>query len=240
VIDLSADFRLASRATYERWYGPHPHPELLASAVYGLPELLRARIASADLVAGPGCFPTAALLALVPLARAGLIGDVVIDAKSGVSGAGRTPTPQVHFSNAGENVTPYRVAQHRHTPEIEEQLAAQGASLAVQFQAHLLPYDQGELLSCYVTPTRAVADTELAALYAEAYRDERFVEVVERPPGVREVRDTNFCRIFALADQHTGKLLVFSSLDNLWKGTSSQALQSLNLMFGFEEGEGLA
>jgi N-acetyl-gamma-glutamyl-phosphate reductase len=240
VIDLSADFRLADLHTYEHWYGPHPHAELLGTSVYGLPELHRARLPDAALVAGPGCFPTAALLGLAPLARAGLIADVVIDAKTGVSGAGRAPSPAVHLSTAGENVSPYKVAAHRHTPEIEEQLALQGADLRVQFQPHLLPFDQGELLSCYVTTSRAVTEDELAGLFADAYGEEAFVEVAHQPPGVREVRDTNYCRVYAVLDSHTGKVLVFSALDNLWKGTSSQAIQALNVMFGFAEGEGIS
>jgi N-acetyl-gamma-glutamyl-phosphate reductase len=240
VVDLSADFRLADINTYERWYGEHPRPQLLRDAVYGLTELHRERIAQARLVANPGCYPTAAVLGLAPLARAGLIADVVIDAKQGVSGAGRTPTDTTHLSTAGENIIPYKVAAHRHTPEIEEQLALQGADLRVQFQAHLVPLDQGELASCYVTPTRVVSTAELSELYAAAYEHEAFVEVVDGPPGVREVRETNFCRIFATADAHTGKLLVFSAIDNLWKGTSSQAVQNLNLMLGLPETAGLS
>jgi N-acetyl-gamma-glutamyl-phosphate reductase len=242
VIDLSADFRLSDLATYERWYGPHPRPDLLPQAVYGLTERHRERIASARLVANPGCYPTAAVLALAPLARAGLIADVVIDAKQGLSGAGRVFDDTTHLSMAGENITPYKVANHRHTPEIEEQLddlASAHPRLRVQFQAHLVPLDQGEMASCYVTPTRPLAGEELARLYYEAYADEPFVEVVHAPPGVREVRETNFCRLFAAADAHTGKVLVFSAIDNLWKGTSSQAIQNLNLMFGFPETEGL-
>jgi N-acetyl-gamma-glutamyl-phosphate reductase len=241
VVDLSADFRLSSRPTYERWYGVHPRPDLMGEAVYGLTELHRAAIASAAIVANPGCYPTASLLALAPLARAGLIADVVIDAKQGISGAGRAFDETTHMSMAGENIVPYKVAAHRHTPEIEEQLALAGAhaGLAVQFQAHLVPLDQGELASCYVTPTRGVGADELAGLFAEAYASEPFVEVVDAPPGVREVRETNFCRIFAAADEHTGKLLVFSAIDNLWKGTSSQAVQNLNVMFSLPEGEGL-
>jgi len=239
VVDLSADFRLASLATYEQWYGPHPRADLLGEAVYGLTELHRERIAGAAIVATPGCYPTASVLALAPLARAGLLADVVIDAKQGISGAGRAFDETTHLSMAGENIVPYKVARHRHTPEIEEQLAALGADVAVQFQAHLVPLDQGELASCYVTPTRTVRAPELAELFAGAYRDEPFIEVVGAPPGVREVRETNFCRIFAAADEHTGKLLVFSAIDNLWKGTSSQAVQNLNLMFGFPETEGL-
>jgi N-acetyl-gamma-glutamyl-phosphate reductase len=242
VVDLSADFRLSDLATYERWYGVHPRPDLLPRAVYGLTELHRERIASASIVANPGCYPTASVLALAPLARAGLLGDVVIDAKQGLSGAGRVFDDTTHLSMAGENITPYRVAAHRHTPEIEEQLGCLDPAhpdLAVQFQAHLVPLDQGELASCYVMPTRPVGGEELARLFDDAYRDEPFVEVVQAPPGVREVRETNFCRLFAAADAHTGKLLVFSAIDNLWKGTSSQALQNLNLMFDLPETEGL-
>jgi N-acetyl-gamma-glutamyl-phosphate reductase len=240
VVDLSADFRLSELATYEHSYGEHPRPDLLAEAVYGLTELHRERIASAGIVANPGCYPTASVLALAPLARAGLIADVVIDAKQGLSGAGRAPTETTHLSIAGENITPYKVAAHRHTPEIEEQLALQGASLVVQFQAHLVPLDQGELASCYVTPTRPVEAGELRDLFRDAYASEPFVEVVDGPPGVREVRETNFCRLFAATDRHTGKVLVFSALDNLWKGTSSQAIQNLNVMFGLPETEGLS
>jgi N-acetyl-gamma-glutamyl-phosphate reductase len=239
VVDLSADFRLSSLATYEQWYGEHPRPELLGEAVYGLTELHRARIAGAGIVANPGCYPTAAVLGLAPLARAGLIADVVIDAKQGISGAGRVFDETTHLSMAGENILPYKVACHRHTPEIEEQLALLGAELPVQFQAHLVPLDQGELASCYVTTTRAVGADELRGLFAAAYADEPFVEVVDTPPGTRDVMETNFCRVFAASDGHTGKVVVLSAIDNLWKGTSSQAVQNLNLMFGFSESEGL-
>ena len=242
VVDLSADFRLASIATYERWYGEHPRPDLLEEAVYGLTELHRERIAGAAIVANPGCYPTASVLGLAPLARAGLIADVVIDAKQGISGAGRTFDETTHLSMAGESILPYNVAGHRHTPEIEEQLDALDPAhprLAVQFQAHLVPLDQGELASCYVTTTRAVTTPELRELYAEAYAGEPFIELASEPPGTREVQATNFCRVFAVADGHTGKVVVLSALDNLWKGTSSQAVQNLNVMFGLAETEGL-
>jgi N-acetyl-gamma-glutamyl-phosphate reductase len=242
VVDLSADFRLSNLAAYERWYGKHPRADLLPQAVYGLTELHRERIAAAQIVANPGCYPTATVLALAPLARAGLLADVVIDAKQGISGAGRVFDETTHLSMAGENIVPYKVAAHRHTPEIEEQLNALDPAhpeLAVQFQAHLVSLDQGEMASCYVTPTRPVDEQELAELYRNAYDSEPFVELAAAPPGVREVRETNFCRLFAAADRHTGKVLVFSAIDNLWKGTSSQAVQNLNLMFGFPETEGL-
>ncbi len=242
VIDLSADFRLRSQATYERWYGAHPRPDLLSEAVYGLTELHRSQIASASIVANPGCYPTASLLALAPLARAGLITDVVIDAKQGISGAGRAFDETTHLSMAGENILPYKVAAHRHTPEIEEQLNELDPAhpgLKVQFQAHLVPLDQGEMASCYVTVSRLPSAVELRELYTDAYSDEPFVEVMGGPPGTREVQETNFCRIFAAPDEHTGKVLVFSAIDNLWKGTSSQAVQNLNLMFGLPETSGL-
>ncbi|HEY7932938.1 MAG TPA: N-acetyl-gamma-glutamyl-phosphate reductase, partial [Solirubrobacteraceae bacterium] len=242
VVDLSADFRLRSLATYEQWYGPHPRPELLARAVYGLTELHRDQIAGAAIVANPGCYPTATVLGLAPLARAGLIADAVVDAKQGISGAGRAFDDTTHLSMAGENILPYKVACHRHTPEIEEQLIALDPAhreLRIQFQASLVPLDQGEMASCYVTPTRAVDETEIRKLFQDAYEQEPFVELAAEVPGTREVLGTNFCRLFATVDGHTGKVLVFSSIDNLWKGTSSQAVQNLNLMFGFHETEGL-
>jgi N-acetyl-gamma-glutamyl-phosphate reductase len=234
VVDLSADFRLHDRDTYEAWYGEHGAPELLADAVYGLPELHRDAIAGADLVANPGCYPTAAILALAPLARAGLLGDVVIDAKSGVSGAGREPSHGKHFVTVDETVTPYKVGAHRHTPEIEQELGGP----AITFTPHLVPLAYGELISAYVTPAREGVD--IAALYEAAYRDEPWVEVVEGPPGMQEVRETNFCRISLHDDPRTGRIIVFATIDNLWKGTSSQAVQNLNLMFGRDESEGLA
>ena len=239
VIDLSADFRLRDRATYERWYVPHEHPELIERAVYGLTELYRAQISAAALVACPGCFPTAAILALAPLAQAGLIADAVIDAKTGVSGMGKAPKDANHFVTVTENVRPYGVGAHRHMPEIDQELALLGAPVPVTFTPHLLPIDQGELLSCYVTTTRAVEQAELDGLYAARYADEPFVDLVATPPGVRDVRETNVCAISAVADERTGKVFVFAAIDNLWKGTSSQALANLNLMFGYDEGLGL-
>jgi N-acetyl-gamma-glutamyl-phosphate reductase len=235
VVDLSADFRLHDLATYEEWYGVHGAPALFGEAVYGLPELHRDAIADADLVANPGCYPTAAILALAPLARAGLLGDVVIDAKSGASGAGREPSAGKHFVAVDETVTPYKVGAHRHTPEIEQELG--GGELRVTFTPHLVPLAHGELVSCYVTPAGDASG--VAGLYEAAYGDEPWVEVIEGPPGMQEVRETNFCRISLHDDPRTGRLIVFATIDNLWKGTSSQAVQNLNLMFGRDESEGL-
>jgi N-acetyl-gamma-glutamyl-phosphate reductase len=225
VIDLSADFRLSDPEVYAAYYGEHGAPELFGTAVYGLPELYRDELRTADLVAGPGCYPTAALLALRPLASV-IEGAVIVDAKSGVSGAGRSATDATHFVTVNEDLKPYKVGTHRHRPEIEEQLEHK-----VVFQPHLVPMSHGELTTCYVRAPGAVE------LLAEAYADEPFVDVLDRPPGVLEVRETNDCRIFVHAeDEHA---IVFAVIDNLWKGTASQAVQSLNLMFGRPESEGL-
>ena len=240
VVDLSADFRLRDAAIYEQWYQHHPQPQLIAEAVYGLPELYREAIAGAELVANPGCYPTATILALAPLARAGLIADAVIDAKSGVSGAGRSATDKTHFVTVDENVNAYGVPRHRHTPEIEQELAALGSEVTVTFTPHLLPLDQGELVSCYVTLTDpTVTGAEVETLYHDAYDAERFVELVREPAGVRAVRETNFCRISVHRDERTGRVIVFGAIDNLWKGTASEAVQNLNLMFGLAEETGI-
>ena len=238
VVDLSADFRLRDPVVYAEWYREHPAPELIPTAVYGLPERYREQIAGSDLVANPGCYPTAAILALSPLAQAGLIADVVIDAKSGVSGAGRTATEATHFVAVDENVNAYGVPRHRHTPEIEQELAVLGAERPITFTPHLLPLDQGELVSAYVTVSEEPGD--LRALYDAAYGDEPFVELATDPVGVRAVRETNLCRISVHRDERTGRVIVFGAIDNLWKGAASQAVQNLNLMFGLPEEMGIA
>jgi N-acetyl-gamma-glutamyl-phosphate reductase len=209
-------------------------------AVYGLPERYRDQIRDAAIVANPGCYPTATVLALAPLAQAGLIGDVVIDAKSGVSGAGRAASDKTHFVAVDENVSAYGVPRHRHTPEIEQELAALGAEVRITFTAHLLPLDQGELVSCYVTPLNGGPQTDARAIYQEFYAGEPFVEIADSPPGVRDVRETNICRISVHHDERTGRMIAFGAIDNLWKGAASQAVQNLNLMFGRPEGEGIS
>jgi N-acetyl-gamma-glutamyl-phosphate reductase len=239
VVDLSADFRLRDPSTYAEWYREHPVPELISAAAYGLPELYREQIRSADLVANPGCYPTATILALKPLASEGMIEDVVIDAKSGVSGAGRAATEATHFVTVDENLNAYGVPRHRHTPEIEQELAALGADVRITFTPHLVPLDQGELVSCYVTANGRLDDVDLGRLYADAYANEPFVELSPTPPGVRDVRETNICRISVHRDDRTGRAIVFAVIDNLWKGAASQAIQNLNLMFGLDEGEGI-
>ncbi|MBO9531403.1 MAG: N-acetyl-gamma-glutamyl-phosphate reductase [Solirubrobacteraceae bacterium] len=239
VIDLSADFRLRDLATYEDWYGEHPHPELIGQSVYGLPELYREQLAGAQLVSGPGCFPTAALLGLRPLAAGGLLADVVIDAKTGVSGAGRGLSHATSYVTITDSVSAYKTTGHRHRPEIEQELAVSGSDVKVTFVPHLVPVDQGEYVTCYATLSARVSADEIAARYAKAYADEPFVEVVSGPPNTRGVRETNFCRIHVQVEEHTGRVMVFSAIDNLWKGTASQALQSLNVMYGLPETAGL-
>ena len=228
VVDLSADFRVPLEL-YERWYGPHPAPRLLDEAVYGLTELYRDQIRDADLVAAPGCYPTAALLALAPLRD--VSEHAYVDAKSGVSGAGREATETTHFVSVAENVKPYKVDGHRHQAEIDAYFGA------ATFVPHLLPIDQGLMASCYVRPKTEMSAGDVRELFENAYRDDPFVEVVDAPPGVRDVRDTNLCRIHATAVD--GTVMVFAAIDNLWKGAAGQAVQDLNLMLGFDETEGL-
>ncbi len=241
VCDLSADFRISDLSTYEYWYGDHPAPELLERAVYGLPEINRKRIADAQIVANPGCYPTATILSLLPLAESGLLAEIVVDAKSGVSGAGRATKEELGFINIDENVRPYGLEGHRHHPEISEQITRLGGEkVPLTFVPHLLPLDQGELVSCYVKLTKEVSAEDLDSMYESRFSAEPFVEVVNRPLGVREVRDTNLCRVYALPAVGGDLTLVFGAIDNLWKGASSQAVQNLNLMFGLDETEGIA
>jgi N-acetyl-gamma-glutamyl-phosphate reductase len=252
VVDLSADFRLVDASVYELWYAPHGEPELLEGAVYGLTELAREQVGTAELVANPGCYPTAAVLALAPLAERGLIGSAVIDAKSGISGAGRDGGERLSHVNVTENVVAYSADGHRHLPEIEQELRklTPGSSSAsrpgvpgssevqITFVPHLLPLDQGLLASCYVDLNDDLGADGLASLYRDRYADEPFVEVVDVQPGVREVRDTNLCRIHVVS-LDPRRAAVFAAIDNLWKGAAGQAIQNLNLMLGFDETEGL-
>jgi N-acetyl-gamma-glutamyl-phosphate reductase len=239
VVDLSADFRLLDRPTYEEWYGEHGAPELFGAGVYGLPEIYGEQVAHADLVANPGCYPTATLLALAPLARSGSVLDVVIDAKSGVSGAGRGATIKTHFVTVDENVVPYGVGAHRHMPEIDQQLAALGAPVTTTFTPHLMPLDQGEMVSCYVTTSEPWTQQRADEAFAQWADGKPFVEIVATPPGVRDVRASNVCAICVRADARTGKVFVFAVIDNLWKGAASQAVQNLNLMYGLPETAGI-
>jgi N-acetyl-gamma-glutamyl-phosphate reductase len=257
LLDVGPDFRLHDPADYPRWYKfDHPAPELLARAVYGLPELHRAEIraaAEADVtvIGLPGCYPTATILTLAPLARAGLIGDLAVDAKSGVSGAGREPKPDLLFSEVNESVKAYGLFTHRHTAEMEQELQALGekgplASRAanpgvatVDFLPHLIPMTRGILASCHVRPSRPVSQAELDALYDEAYRDEPFVQVVPEPPSTKHVLASNVCRICVKVDPRSGRVLAIGAIDNLVKGAAGQAVQALNVAFGLPETTGL-
>lgn len=234
VVDVSADHRLRDPSLYPTWYGfEHPRPDLVAEAVYGLPERHREAIRGARLVANPGCYPEASILALLPLA--GRITDVVIDAKSGVSGAGRTPTGTVHFSSVTESVSAYKVYRHRHTPEIEQELGVE-----VTFTPHLVPVDRGLLATCYARLTgEALGGDDLRQRYADFYAGHPFVEVVETPPGMRAVQHTNYAQVCPVVDPRGGRVTVFSVIDNLGKGAAGQAVQNANLAFGFRETDGL-
>jgi N-acetyl-gamma-glutamyl-phosphate reductase len=238
VVDLSADFRLRDLDTYERWYGEHGAPQLFGSGVYGLTELYREQLRGAKLVATPGCYPTASVLALAPLAERGLIADVVVNAMQGTSGYGRSSDDDVHFTAMTENAFPYKTEGHRHRPEIEQELAALGSAAAVTFVPHLLPLDQGELASCFARTTAPIGKEEVQALYRERYAGEPFVKVLDGPPNLRAVRDSNECHVYVTVEEH-GRVLAFAAIDNIWKGASSQGVQNLNLMLGLDETEGL-
>jgi N-acetyl-gamma-glutamyl-phosphate reductase len=238
VVDLSADFRLAEMATYERWYGEHGAPELFGSGVYGLTEIHREELRGAKLVATPGCYPTASVLALAPLAEKGLLADVVIAAMQGTSGYGRSSDDGVHFSAMTENAFPYKTEGHRHRPEIEQELGGLGSPAPVTFVPHLLPLDQGELATCFAQTTEPVSREAAQALYRERYADEPFVHVLDGPPNLRAVRDTNECHVHVTVEER-GRVTAFAAIDNIWKGASSQGVQNLNLMLGLDETAGL-
>jgi len=238
VIDLSADFRLKDSAVFERWYhAKHPCPDLLKTAVYGLPELHREAIQSAVLVASPGCYPTAALLSLLPLAKEGMLGDlVIIDAKSGISGAGRSPALPYHFPEANESIEAYQLGAHRHIPEIEQELGTM-----VSFTPHLVPMTRGILSTAYVRLREARTSEQLADLYRESYKAEPFVRVLNpgQSPNPRHTRGSNFCDVSTFCDPRTGVAIVSAALDNLVKGAAGQAIQAMNLMQGWSETGGL-
>ncbi|HJW74540.1 MAG TPA: N-acetyl-gamma-glutamyl-phosphate reductase [Thermoleophilia bacterium] len=237
VVDLSPDFRLSLEA-YREWYGEHPCPEMLPT-VYGLPELYREQIRTARLVANPGCYPTAALLALHPLAGLGLI-DVVVDAKSGVSGAGKTPTERTHFCTVDSDLTAYAVAGHRHLPEIYAGLGAVAPELSITFVPHLAPFQRGIVETIYARTRVVPSPAELRDLYLGAYAGERFVAVVDEPPRLRDVVGTNSCRIFPGVDERAQRIIVVAAIDNLMKGASGQAVQNMNLLLGRPEHDGLS
>ncbi len=253
IIDLGPDFRLRSAADYPLWYGfEHPRADLLGSAVYGLPELHRAKLqalrhADQAIVGSPGCYPTATVLALAPLALAGLIGDLVVDAKSGVSGAGRDAKPDLMFGDVNESVKAYGIDGHRHVAEIEQELASLGAAAGrenpgaagVDFLPHLIPMTRGILSAAHVRPTRPTSQAELDDLFAAAYDGEPFVSVVASAPATKHVLGSNHARIFVHHDERTGRILAIGVIDNLVKGAAGQAVQAFNLVHGLPETTGL-
>jgi N-acetyl-gamma-glutamyl-phosphate reductase len=256
IIDLGPDFRLHDTADYPRWYHfDHPAPDLLAGAVYGLPELHRAdltalRDADTAIVGAPGCYPTATLLALAPLAREGLIGDLVVDAKSGTSGAGREAKVDQLFSEVNESVRAYGIGGHRHVAEMQQELAwldpgaadgrpANPGAVAVDFLPHLIPMTRGILSASYVRPTRQVTQAQLDELYAATYAGEPFVRVVATAPATKHVLGSNFARVFVRLDERTGRIIAIGVVDNLVKGAAGQAVQAFNIVMGLDEVAGL-
>ncbi|MEO6207746.1 MAG: N-acetyl-gamma-glutamyl-phosphate reductase [Candidatus Limnocylindrales bacterium] len=256
IIDLGPDFRLRDAADYPRWYGfEHPRPDLLDVAVYGLPELHRAELralvdARVAIVGSPGCYPTATLMALAPLARAGLIGDLVVDAKSGVSGAGREAKANLMFGEVNESVSVYGLGGHRHVAEIEQELAVAAArmgldpganpgAIGVDFVPHLIPMTRGILSTCHIRPTRHMTQDELDALYRDAYDGEPFVRVVTTPPATRHTTGSNHVLVHVRLDERTGRIIAIGVEDNLVKGAAGQAIQSFNLVHGLPEAAGL-
>jgi N-acetyl-gamma-glutamyl-phosphate reductase len=242
VVDFSADYRLKDARLYEQWYGEkHGDPERLPSAVYGLPELFRSQIAGAALIANPGCYPTSAILALAPLLKAGLIEPkgIIIDSKSGVSGAGRTPKLTTLFPECNENLSAYNVGKHRHTPEIEQVLSTAGGQTAeVIFTPHLVPMDRGILSTAYSQPRGAAGEKQVLEALREFYAREAFVKVVDHLPGTKDTSGTNYCHVTARVVRD--RIITISCLDNLIKGAAGAAVQNFNLMFGHAETTALA
>jgi N-acetyl-gamma-glutamyl-phosphate reductase len=249
VVDISADFRLHDPSEYESWYGKiHPAPDLLETSVYGLTELDREGITAASLVANPGCYANGALLALAPLVSRGLITDqVIIDAKSGISGAGRGMSMVTHFSEVNENVFAYAVNGHRHLPEITQELKRLrvGYEPRLIFQPHLIPMTRGIHDTVYADFVEGAFDSpeqakeRVTGLFYEYYENDPFVHVVSAPPQTKQTWGNNDCLIFPTVDKRTGRLVVFAVLDNLVKGAAGQAVQNMNLMFGLPEATGL-
>jgi N-acetyl-gamma-glutamyl-phosphate reductase len=245
VVDLSADYRLMDPALYEKWYEHcHQYPELLKSAVYGLPELHREKIKQASLIANPGCYPTSAILGLAPLLKKDIVDpkSIVIDSKSGVSGAGRSPSLAHHYPEVNEGLMAYKIGTHRHTPEIEQELSAlAGGAVTVSFTPHLIPMNRGILTTIYARFTQGTNTAQLHTLYETFYHNEPFVRLLPlgQFPNVRNVRGSNFCDIGVYADPRTGRAVVVTAIDNLVKGASGQAVHNMNLMMGFDETEGL-
>ena len=245
VIDLSADFRIKDVSVYEKWYKlTHASPQFIGEAVYGLPEINREKVKKARLIANPGCFPTCSFLSTYPLVKEGLIdpNTIIIDAKSGTSGAGRGSKVDSLYCEVNENIKAYGVASHRHTPEIEEQLScAAGKPVTISFTPHLVPMNRGILVTAYASLTKKVSYEEVKAVYDKYYRDEYFVRVLEKDvvPQTRWVEGSNFADVNFKIDTRTNRVVMMGAIDNMVKGAAGQAIQNMNLMFGLPENTGL-
>lgn len=243
IIDLSGDFRLSGPEAYQQWYGTeHIFPKGFEKRVFGLPELNKEKITEAHLVANPGCYPTASILGLYPLLRSNLIhpDQIIVDAKSGTTGAGVKPKTTTHFTNVHDNFKPYGIKTHRHTIEIEETLATHSSHQpVVQFTPHLLPIDRGIIATIYTQPLEAITEEAVQEAYGLAYAEQPFIRLRKQPPTVKDVRGSNFCDIYATYDERTRRIISVSAIDNLVKGASGQAIHNMNLMFGLDETLGL-
>lgn len=245
IIDLSADFRIKDVDRYEKWYGlKHQSPEFIAEAVYGLCEINREDIKKARLIANPGCYPTCSALSIYPMAKEGLIdmNSIIIDAKSGTSGAGRGAKVNNLYCEVNENIKAYGVATHRHTPEIEDQLSyASGEKVVLNFTPHLVPMNRGILVTAYADLKKDVSYEEIREIYDSYYKEEKFVRVLEKDvcPETRWVEGSNYVDVNFKIDQRTGRIIMMGAMDNLVKGAAGQAVQNMNLMFGLDEAEGL-
>ena len=244
VIDLSADFRLHDVATYEKWYSRHTARNIIKESVYGIPELYGNEIARAKLVANPGCYPTSVILGLAPLLKANWIDDcsIIADSKSGVSGAGREPQVGTLFCEVDEGFKAYKVAQHRHTPEMEQEISIlAGSDVKISFTPHLLPITRGILSTIYATLQKEVATAELIDLYRAFYKEKKFVRVYKAGtfPNISSVRGSNYCDIGLTVDARTSRVIIICAIDNLVKGAAGQAIQNMNLMCGLSEDMGL-
>lgn len=245
IIDLSADFRIKDVATYEKWYGiKHESPQFIEEAVYGLCEINRDKVKGARIIANPGCYTTCSILSIYPMAKAGLIDvkSIIVDAKSGTSGAGRGAKVNNLFCEVNENIKAYGVTTHRHTPEIEEQLSyAAGEEVIINFTPHLVPMQRGILVTAYADLKKSVTYDEIKAVYDKYYKDEYFIRVLDKDicPETRWVEGSNFVDINFKIDERTNRIIMMGAMDNLVKGAAGQAVQNMNIMFGLPENEGL-
>jgi N-acetyl-gamma-glutamyl-phosphate reductase len=243
IIDFSGDFRLSSKDVYDEWYKKeHSYPKGFENAVFGIPELFADEIKKSRLIANPGCFPTGAILAIAPLILEKIINteNIIVDSKTGVTGAGVKPKLVTHFPNLNDNFKPYGLKKHRHTIEIEEQLSKVAMKeVKIQFTPHLLPVDRGILTSVYLKPNKKINENELKNIYKEFYGGNTFIRIIDKEPEIKNVRGTNYVDIFPVYDERTNNIMVFSAIDNLVKGAAGQAVQNMNILLGFKEETGL-